>query len=297
MLQRKLPPVFDPQSYRQRYKDLQALSERQLLRHWRTVGRKRGRNAAPFENREQLLACLSGLDDLLEIGPFDKPSLHILADTANVVHYADYLSQPELIERARQIPGRNPEGVPNIDYVLSKGGYAQINHQYDAIVSHHCIEHQPDLIAHFHDITPLLKGSGFYLCTLPDHRQCFDHFLPTTSLVDLLAAHLERRTNPSLHSIIEHRCFTEHQWRSSSDPALDLRPNLRELLDSALREYESNPYVDVHCWKFTRKALALYLRQLIQLGFLPEATKFRVYSLGAEIVLIISFSAAAHHLY
>ena len=294
---RKLPPCFDAESYRRRYRDVRSLSDQQLARHWRTTGRKRGRNAAPFETRSQLLECLVGLDHLLEIGPFDKPSLQDLAVTAKAVHYADYLSHSGLVERARQIPGRDPGAVPHIDYVLSNGGYSQISQKYDAIVSHHCIEHQPDLIGHFLEISGLLKDSGFYLCTLPDHRMCFDHFLQPTALVDLLAAHLEKRTRPSLHSVIEHRCFTEHHWQSTSDPTLDLRSNLRESLDAAAREYVDNDYVDVHCWKFTRKALALFLKQLIQLRFLPADSRCRTYSLGSEIVLVISFAKAAHSLY
>jgi SAM-dependent methyltransferase len=292
-----LPSAFDPASYRRRYRDVQSLSDNQLIRHWRQLGRKRGRNAACFETREQLLECLVGLDYILEIGPFDKPSLEFLSGTGTTCHYADYLSRDDLVERARKIPGKNPCGVPNIDYILMAGGYSQISLKYDAVVSHHCLEHQPDLVGHFLEISELLEDTGFYLCTLPDHRMCFDHFLPATTLVDLLAAHLEKRTRPNLHSVIEHRCFTEHHWSTSTDPTLDLRPSLREQLEAARNEFENNNYVDVHCWKFTRKSLTLLLRQLIQLRFLPAETKFRVYSFGSEIALAISFSEAAHSLY
>ena len=294
---RKIPVTFDPSDYRRRYRDVRSLSDKELRRHWRSEGRKKGRNAAPFENREQLLECVVGLDKLLEIGPFDKPSLQFLVDHGATVHYADYLSRSELVDRAQKTPGRSPDGVPNIDYVLSNGGYQQIKAKYDAVVSHHCIEHQPDLVEHFIQISSILKESGFYVCTLPDHRMCFDHFLPPTSLVDLITAHTEKRSRPSLHSVIEHRCFTEHNWNSATDPLIDLRPNLRDLLHAAIEEHEINDYVDVHCWKFTRKSLSLSLRQLIRLGFLPSETKFRTYSLGSEIVLIVSFFKAAHDLY
>lgn len=63
---------------------------------------------------------------LLEIGPFDNPSLEPLRRPGLQIDYADHLSRAELVERARLRPERNPEAVPPIRYVFAEGDYDQI---------------------------------------------------------------------------------------------------------------------------------------------------------------------------
>jgi hypothetical protein len=146
MLVLHLPPDFDAPSYRRRYPDLAGLRRSQLKEHWRREGRRNRRNAATVENREELLLCLRDADHLLEIGPFDNPSLETIRRPNQVIDYADHFSREEMVARARLYPERNPDAIPHIRYVLGNGGYEQIEQRYDAVVSHHCLEHQPDLI-------------------------------------------------------------------------------------------------------------------------------------------------------
>jgi SAM-dependent methyltransferase len=285
----QFPEEFDAAAYRSRYPDLSALSPTELRRHWLREGLRNGRNAAPIERPKQLLECLSDASHLLEIGPFDKPSLESIRGPGQEIHYADHLSQSEMVERARQIPGRDPGGVPPIRYVLSQGGYQQISQKYDVIVSHHCLEHQPDLINHFQEVARLLKPGGVYLCTLPDKRRCFDRYLPLTTLIDVVTAHLEQRTHPPLQAVIEHRCFTVQNWVDAPDPTKELDAQLPHMLELALKEYQSHPYVDVHCWKFTSQRLRKILGQLVTLGHLPKDSNWLTYNLGDEIAAVIAF--------
>jgi len=285
----RLPPEFDAPSYRRRYPDLAALRRSQLRDHWRHEGRRSRRNAAPVSNREELLACLSGASHLLEIGPFDNPSLEVLRRPGVQIDYADQFSREEMVERARLYPKHNPEAIPAIRYVLGCGGYGQIEQRYDAVVSHHCLEHQPDLIGHLLQVAQLLKPGGVYLFTLPDQRRCFDRYLPPTNLIDVVTAHLEQRTRPPLQSLVEHKCFTVPQWRDAANPLEQIQPPLRQLLDAALEEYQSHPYVDVHCWKFTTERLRRLLKQLLTLGYLPAATCWYTYNFGNEFASIVKF--------
>ena len=148
-----------------------------------STGVRRG-GAAALESRDDLLRYLQSAEHLLEIGPFDNPSLEPLRRPGLQIDYADYLSRAELGERAKLRPERHPEAVPPIRYVLSEGGYDQIQQRYDAVVSHHCLEHQPDLIGHLLQVAGLLKPGGTYLFTVPDQRRCFDRHLPPTTLID-----------------------------------------------------------------------------------------------------------------
>lgn len=283
------PREFDASSYRNRYPDLTGLKRTQLRRHWRQEGRRNGRNASLVESREQLLACLDKASHLLEIGPFDNPSLEAFRRPGLEIDYADHLSQNEMKARAEQIPGRNCDHVPPIRYVLSQGGYQQISQRYDAVVSHHCLEHQPDFIDHLKQVAQLLKPGGVYLCTLPDQRRCFDRYLPPTTLIDVITAHLERRTHPPLQAVIEHRCFTVQNWLDGPDPTEVLPPQLPRMLKQACQEYQSHPYVDVHCWKFTSQRFRKLLSQLTLLGYLPKSTHWHTYNLGNEFAAVIAF--------
>jgi len=289
-----LPPAFDPCSYRERYSELEGLRRSELRQHWQKAGRRGGENASTVSNWANLLHFLQPCRSVLEIGPFDRPAVEFLRGSAVAIDYADYLGTAELVARARDIPGRNPDTVPPIRYVLSDGGYGQINQKYDAVVSQHCLEHQPDLVAHLQQVARLLNPHGLYLCSIPDRRRCFDRYLAPSSLVNVLAAHLEGRTKPALESILEHRCFTVSDWRTAPDPAVQLPMNLRDRLEHACHEFQSNPYVDVHCWKFTSESLRHVIKSLVALGYLPASTRVRAYNLGDEFAMALAFSPEAH---
>lgn len=288
-----LPPAFDPWTYRERYSKLRRLRRSELRLHWQQQGRRDGDNASAVATWANLLQCLKPCRSVLEIGPFDRPAVEFLRGPGVVIDYADYLDTAELMARARTIPERNPDTVPPIRYVLSNGGYGQIKSQYDAVVSQHCLEHQPDLVAHLQQVAGVLNPHGIYLCSIPDRRRCFDRHLAPTGLVNVLAAHLEGRTKPSLESILEHRCFTVSDWHNAPDPAVALPVNLRDRLEQACSEYRANPYVDVHCWKFTSESLRHLIKSLVALGYLPATTSVRFYNLGNEFAMALAFSSEA----
>ena len=124
---------------------------------------------------------------------------------------------------------------------------------------------------------------------MPDQRRCCDRFLPPTHLIDVLSAHLEGRTRPTLQALIEHKCFTVQPWRDAVDPVESLNEDFRALLDQALYEYQSQPYVDVHCWMLTNSRLRRLLRQLISLKYLPATTSFKSYNFNKEFAAVLCF--------
>jgi hypothetical protein len=83
-------------------------------------------------------------------------------------------------------------------------------------------------------------------------------------------------------------------WQNDPDPAVVLPLNLRERLEQACSEYCSNPYVDVHCWKFTSESFRHLIQRLVALGYLPATTLVRAYNLGDEFAVAIAFAAEAH---
>ncbi len=242
-----------------------------------------------FDNRDQFLSILENYNSMLEIGCFDKPSLEKFRTKKNVIiSYADWLSKKQLQERASKIEGRNKNDVPEIKYVLAKG-YEQIKFNYEAVVSHHCIEHQPDLVMHFNEIYKIINNKGTYFASIPNKNECFDHFLPESSILDVVVASLEKRTRPSLKSVLEHRAFISHDWLKDENPFKSLDPNRMNLFKYHFDEFKNSDYVDVHCWQFTPESFHFIMNQLHILGLINPISSLKIYPNFGEFYIALKF--------
>lgn len=188
---------------------------------------------------------------VLEVGPFCNPVL-----VGPQVTYFDVMPTEGLVERARKI-GYPIIATPRIDFVSPVGDLSVVDRQFDACLSSHCIEHQPDLIGHLQAISRILSAGGAYYLIVPDKRYCFDALISESNLAEVVAAHIEGRTRHSLESVIEHRALTTHNdpirhWIGDHfDP--EYHRGLGERTSSAIAEWResSGQYIDVHAWQFT----------------------------------------------
>ena len=263
--QSPLPVAFDPEVYRSKNNDLQGRSEEQLMEHYQAFGRDEGRGCSVIDSRTTFLQLFEGVENKLEIGPFDTPVF-----TDAYTDYADVLDSDGLRERAIEL-GRNPEGVPEIRWVLPDGDHSQISGRYDLVVTSHAIEHTPDLVRHLQDVGRLLRPGGRYALIVPDRRYCFDHFLPATTVAQVLAAWNEHRRRHTLESLIEHRAMTTHNdpvrhWAGDHGAPSVTVDAVRELV----RKYnDTTGYIDVHAWKFDPEGFLRVLESLGDLGLIP----------------------------
>ena len=285
---------FSPEAYRLKNPRLSRFSDGQLINHYRKYGKKENRISTIISNREEFLGLLVGKKSLLEIGVFDSPSLGFLTDSdeAPLIHYADFLSREELISRADQISlnggNRVSENVPEIRWVLSEG-YKKINIIYDAVVSHHCVEHQPDLVAHLWNVKSILCSGGWYLFSIPNKHHCFDHFIPESTIVDVIAAHYSECKRPSFKSVLEHRVFTSHTFQDGINPYNALDSSAKSRIEMAFKEFSENEYVDVHCWQFSPLSIKKIFNQLMVLELIPSIAELKVYPGGSEFYVAIAF--------
>ena len=200
--------------------------------------------------------------DVLEIGPFDNPSLH-----GPDVAYFEVLDVEELRQRAREHK-RNPNAVPEIDYVSPTGDLGIVDRHFSAVLSSHAIEHQPDLIRHLREVEALLQPGGRYYILAPDKRFSFDHFLPESTVEDVLAAY-GRRTH-SAQAISDHFMMTTHNRRIMHWLGVHGKrgPNqsAQRRTQEALRAAEAGRYVDVHAWIFTPESFHELITALHKLG-------------------------------
>ena len=286
-MKNSLPGEFAPRAYQRHNSDLATLNRAQLRDHWKQFGIHENRIASKIQSRDMLLEqCLEGCTRLLEIGPFDKPSLTAFEGDSTTITYADYFGTEELRSLAAETPGRIPENVPTITHRLSEG-FPKVKIPFDAVVSHHCIEHQPDLIGHINDVFSIMGLEGRYVFTAPHKEHCFDHFIPESTYLEAVVAHHEQRKRPTLRSVIEHRCFTRSEYIGVPDPYKESTAGMRECINSAYAEYNSFNYNDVHCWQFTPASIKSLLENVSLLDLTPKLD-IRVFCLGPEFGCVLS---------
>jgi SAM-dependent methyltransferase len=257
----------DAALYRARYRDLSGMTDAELMAHYEAFGEREGRIASPIALRDGLLRNIGLSADILEIGPFTQPVVR-----GSTVRYADVMDRAGLIARAGEIGGYPVEEVPDIDFVTPGGDLSVLPPEnFDVVVSSHCIEHQPDLVAHLRQVERLLRPGGRYYLIVPDQRYCFDHFIAPSSVAEVIQAHHEGRRTHILASVIEHRALVTHNdaarhW--AGDHGQVRAEVVPTTIAVAKAEFEaaSGGYLDVHAWQFTPHSLREILEQLFAIG-------------------------------
>lgn len=254
---------LDLNYYRNSNNDLSGMSDNELLNHYILYGKSEGR--PNYMSRRDFILSIPR-DMTLEIGPFTNPSL-----IGNHVKYFDVLDYPELIKRAKEHSYPVTHNI-NIDYVSSSGDLTVIREKFNFVFSSHCIEHQIDLIKHLNDVSKILVSDGLYYLIIPDKRYCFDHYLPESSLADVLGAYFLQNNgfhHPS--NIIKHRAMVTHNdpvkhWAGEHG---DININIKTKLTNALCEIkENNNYIDVHAWQFTPESFKQIIDTLLSLSII-----------------------------
>ena len=221
--------------------------------------------------RGQLMRAIEGLQPILEIGPFDRPMVQ-----GPHVAYFDVLDQAGLREKAAVNPLRTGT-VPHIDFVSPTGDLSVIDRRFAAACSAHCIEHQPDLIAHLADLGRLLEDGGLYVLAVPDKRYCFDHFIPQSSVADAIAARGNRLH--TLQSVLNHKALATHNevkrhWQGDHENP-GYRAGMPRRIAAAIAHFDAHQgeYIDAHAWRFTPQSFAEILSTLHATGFSPFAVE------------------------
>ncbi len=261
-------PEFVPEYYRSIHADLAQMDDEALWQHYVQYGKYEGRASSPHQWREALRSVSEGLGACLEIGPSSSPFLR-----GSNVYYFDVLDAPRLLEKGRA-SGLPTENMPEeIHYWHEHGDLSVVDRQFDLVFSSHCIEHQPDLIAHLKQVERILSDDGVYLMWVPDKRFCFDHFLPTTTVQDIVSVHETKRTN-MLSKFIDHILFTAHNdpvrhWSGDHGEHNVVRsemPSVRQAITSGIASYQEGSYLDTHHWHFWPDHFRYVMEQLNLLG-------------------------------
>lgn len=262
---------FDCECYRSLYPDLEDMNCDQLIAHYLEFGIKEGRRASRIASRSDFVKLIKPDSMALEIGPFASP---ILNPESNVF-YCDVLSREQLRARAANL-NINPGLVPEIHYLVKPNDLSTIKSSFDAIVSSHVIEHQPDIVSHLIQVCDLLNEGGYYYCIIPDKRYCFDKFNPISTMADVLTAYCENRKEHTLKSLIEHRCMLTHNdagihWNDQTEFNKPMFNTLN--YHDALVEFNEQTYIDVHAWYFTPESFSDIIETLNRMGIIKMQLK------------------------
>ncbi|WP_411892428.1 class I SAM-dependent methyltransferase [Yoonia sp. SDW83-1] len=202
----------------------------------------------------------------LEIAPWHNPFL-----TGPNVKTFDVLDTEALRARARKL-GVSEKRIGHIDYVSPIGDLSIISERFDVVYSSHCAEHTPDIIRHFNQVFDILNDGGHYYLFLPDKRFCFDHFLPETSIADVLRAYVEKHTFHSSRSLLHANLLLTHNeprrhWAGDHGKPryyteeLQLKDILEQIDDS------KGTYVDCHAWQFTPEGFRMIFNYMADNGY------------------------------
>lgn len=263
----EFPSEFDGEAYRRVSPALAQMSESQLFEHYSAYGRGEGYPGNSITNRGQFVALVPGQCRALEIGPFAYPMLR-----GPKVAYCDVLSWEELKQRAVKI-GLNPQNVPKIDFVLGPQGLDAIPEDFDAVISSHNLEHQPDMVRHLQQAHRRIERNGGRLfLIIPDKRYCFDHFIAESTIAQIVDAYESGRSAHTLQSVVEHRALTTHNepakhWLEPMAP----RPMVNaDAVRKGIEEWRAakGGYIDVHAWYFTPDSFAQIIDLLYALGLI-----------------------------
>lgn len=262
-----LPPEVDPAFYRDANPDLKGLSDGQLDEHYAVFGKKEGRVASSAGSRPGFLALVPPKARILEIGPAHKPCF-----TGASVKYFDVQDSDGLRQRALT-HNENPKGTPaKIDYVSPNGDLGVVKETFDVVFSSHAIEHQPDLVKHLIEVDRLLAPGGAYFVICPDKRYCFDHYIPESSIGEVLEAHLSERNTHRMADFIDAMSMSSHNdparhWAGDSPP---VRVNAA-LVTQALNQIDAakGGYIDCHAWRLTPAGFRDIIETLHKIGKSP----------------------------
>jgi len=262
------PREFEVDTYLTLHDDLQHMSIDQAVRHYEEFGEKEGRRSHSLVDRSHFVALAP--EHSLEIGPFAFPCLR-----GERVEYADIYPTEELRSIAKS-SGFDQSKVPDINHIVAPTDLSAVTGSFDGVFSSHVVEHQPDLVRHLQQVSRLLVGGGSYFLAVPDHRYCFDHFKPESTIEEVLGAHLDGHQWHSARSVIQRLTLLTHNdamrhWagdhgtlgENPSYPGLDRRALLRRSIDE-FESYEGKPPSE-HSWFFTPSSFRSIINDIVSL--------------------------------
>lgn len=189
---------------------------------------------------------------ILEIGALDNPTFH--KAEANIF-YLDWFSKAELYLKHQYNNPQKAKNLVEIDFVIKdKNFHKHINQKFDLVIANHVIEHIPNIISWFENVSSLLKKDGFLFLSVPHKEYTFDKIRNLTSLAQIIRNYDEDLNAPTIYQVFEHLYFyrpisAADVWKEDFQELINQKrfTTAFEALELARSEVSRKGYVDVHC--------------------------------------------------
>jgi hypothetical protein len=216
--------------------------------------------------RADFFRLIADATSALEIGPLANPALR-----GPHVKYFDVMPTDELRKKA-VTHDLDPNNCPEITYYSREADLSIVPDRFEAVVSSHSIEHQPDLISHLLKVGNLLDVGGCYWIACPDKRYCLDHFMRQSSIVDVLDSHGRTAQVHTVGTLVKQVAFVTHNdpirhWKGDhGEPAYKSDASKLSLgVDLVIAS--NGVYIDSHAWQFVPESFLEIVELLFEIGY------------------------------
>ena len=235
-----------------------------------------------MDRNEKIRTCINPPKEIgLEIGPLDKP---IVSPDEGEIYYCDHLPTEDLRKKYQHDPDVDSSKIVNVNYVWGKKTLREAvggEKTFDYVVASHVVEHIPDIISWFFEISEILKKGGVLSLIVPDKRYMFDCLRGVSRPAELIEAYLMKLRKPSIRQI-----FDSHYSHAFVDAPTAWSKSFNK---KELEKYYNHPhgvfelcrvvqekslYSDSHCYTFTPESIIEIFETIIQLNLFDFKIEF-----------------------
>ena len=216
-------------------------------------------------------------DRILEFGPLNRPTVKRAEYPS--VYYADIRNSEDIKKLYTGNDYLESTGIHvdldtivDIDYVVNDTYEKSFKgvEKFDVIILSHVIEHVPDIVNFFQEVTGLLKKNGKLVIIYPDARYCFDHFRNGTTFVDAYSAYAEKRMNYSavfdfVNNVV-HENDPSYFWNNESQNDILPTTEFTKTIQAYKNAKNDELPDDVHFWPFADYQFVKFLYDLDRAG-------------------------------
>lgn len=179
-------------------------------------------------------------------------------------------------------PNVNIEGIVPIDYVWRDKTLVEavdLGVYFDDLVASHAVEHVPDVVGWFEEISAVLKPGGVLSLVVPDKRFTFHCQRDLSRASEFIETFPLRSRKPSLRQVFDSHYSSapvdaQFAWTEKFEPASlnNVHSHPKGVFDVCKKVLCEDFYVDSHCYTFTPESFDQIFRCILQL----ELTDFEL---------------------
>ena len=211
----------------------------------------------------------------LEVAPYFDA---FLPKSKYNIMYTDYISNDEIIAKAKLNPDVKDSDIPLIDFVWKPGD--RFKHScpdgvmFDYAVASHVMEHVPNPVGWLNEILEVVKVGGKIVLFLPDRNHTFDYFRNESQFCDLVNLWIEQPSVPTPLQVLDFmtNCFAHYshvKWGADGAPIDTERPYTDvDAINTAVNVYVNGSYTDIHCTVYNPKTVKALFERIAQHGLM-----------------------------